>query len=102
MNVTSAERNAPTWIGRDAPVISAYMRPINLERGDVMELTFTTPGRPPKTVTTPPLSNNSAVQFVGLSRPRPPGGWPRGAYVADFKIWRAGKPVLERKVATTL
>jgi hypothetical protein len=102
VNEDAVEEGGLASFDAGAPVISAYMRPLNLEQGDVMELTFTTPGREPKVVRMPPLAHNSAQQFIGLSRPRPPGGWPHGAYVADFKVWRAGKPVLERRVAARL
>jgi hypothetical protein len=98
----AVEEGAVAPFRADAPVLSAYMRPINLEQGDVMQLTFTAPGFPAKTVNLPPLAHNSAVQFMGLSRSRPGGGWAHGRYVADFKVLRGGKPVLERRVEARL
>jgi hypothetical protein len=85
-----------------AAVISAYVRPIGLEAGDVIGLVFTMPGRAPTQAKLPPLENDAAQRFMALSRKRPPGGWPHGRYVAAFTVWRAGKPVLRRTVETTL
>jgi hypothetical protein len=85
-----------------AEVITPYMRAIDLEAGDVMQLTFTTPGQAPKTVQLPALTRNAAQPFLALSRRRPPAGWPKGDYIAEFKVIRAGKAVLERRVEAKL
>lgn len=102
VNEDAVEDGGLAAFGPAAPVLSAYMRPLNLQQGDVMELTFTTPGQVPKVVKMPPLAHNVAQDFMGLSRPRPLLGWPRGKYVAEFKVWRGGKPVLSRRVEATL
>jgi hypothetical protein len=86
----------------EAEVITAYARPIALETGDVIGLVFTMPGRAPTEAKLPPLKNNSAQQFMALSRKRPEGGWPHGRYVAAFTVWRAGKPALQRTVEAKL
>jgi hypothetical protein len=85
-----------------APVLTAYMRAVALETGDVIGVVFAMPGRAPTDARLAPLTNNAAQPFVAFSRKRPPGGWPHGRYVATFTVWRAGKAAAQRTVAATL
>ncbi len=85
-----------------SPVITAYMRGVALETGDVIEVTFTSPGRTPTVAKVAPLTNNAAQPFIGFSRKRPAAGWPSGRYVAQFRVLRAGSPVLTRTVEANL
>lgn len=86
----------------DSPVISVYMRAVQLEAGDVIELTFATPQGKPTVVRLPPLPTNKAQPLMALSRKRPEGGWPPGRYVAEFRVLRGGAPVLQRRVEARL
>ena len=88
---------------RDAPILAAYARTIDLKPGDVVSLTLYGPGgavlAPARE---PPLSGAQAQQYVLAGKRRPPGGWPRGVYRAVLKVENAGRPVLSRAFETTL
>ena len=78
------------------------MRAVALETGDVVEVTCTSPGRPATVARVAPLTTNAAQPFVGFSRKRPAAGWPPGRYVAQFRVLRAGRPVMARQVEMAL
>ena len=88
---------------RDAPLLAAYARTIDLKPGDVVSLTLYGPGgavlAPARE---PPLSGAQAQQYVLAGRRRPAGGWPRGVYRAVLRVENAGRPVLSRGFETTL
>jgi hypothetical protein len=37
-----------------------------------------------------------------IGRKRPPTGWVRGRYSAELKVWRAGKPVMSKRIEVAL
>jgi hypothetical protein len=86
-----------------SPALVAYMRVIEPQQGDELEITVR---RPDGTVLAagrlPPLDRDKAQYFAVVGRKRPPAGWPRGRYVAELKVWRAGRAALQKTVATVL
>ncbi len=75
---------------------SPYVRAIELEAGDTIEIALAGPGGASLArATTTPLDHDKAqyVQIVG--KKRPPTGWPRGVYTADIRIHRKGAVVLQ-------
>jgi hypothetical protein len=83
-----------------SPVIAAYLRAIDLEKGDEVELVLTGPdGKVLAQNRLPPLDRDKAEAFQMVGKKRPATGWSKGAYTADLKVWRAGKFAL-RKTAT--
>lgn len=88
---------------RSSPVIAVYLLVIGPQKGDVIEIGLRDPSgraRPPRRL--PPLDRDKSQFFASLQREAPPGGWPSGAYVAELKVLRDGKPALARKVEMTL
>jgi hypothetical protein len=91
---------APT---ADSPALVAYMRAIELEKGDILDLSLKGPdGAVMAAQSLPPLERDKAQYFAMVGRKRPPAGWAKGRYVATLRVLRAGKPALERQVAMTL
>jgi hypothetical protein len=86
-----------------SPALVAYMRVIEPQQGDELEITLKGPdGTALAAQRLPPLERDKAQYFAMVGRKRPPGGWPKGRYVAELKVWRAGKPALQKTVATVL
>jgi hypothetical protein len=86
-----------------APYLVAYVRTIELEVGDEMQLTLKAPdGSTLATGADKPLNNDKAqyIQYVGKKRPAT--GWPAGAYTAEYQVRRAGRVVLERRFTTRM
>ena len=89
--------------GPASAYVVAYVRAIELEAGDTIEMVLTGPGGVNlANATTPPLDHAKAqyVNFVGKKRPAT--GWPRGVYSARILVHRGGAVVLDRRVQTTL
>lgn len=83
--------------GRGAPAVVAYVRSINLQAGDRVELALTTPaGAAKPQVLTVPRKFAQHLIFTGTSRVVP------GAYRAEFRVLRAGQTVLTRRFETTI
>jgi murein DD-endopeptidase MepM/ murein hydrolase activator NlpD len=81
----------------DGPALTAYVRAIGLEAGDVQTLSVTRPdGGPLASVAVPPLERAKAqyLQFVGARLKAP--SWPRGRYRAHYEVRRGGRVVLSR------
>jgi murein DD-endopeptidase MepM/ murein hydrolase activator NlpD len=87
----------------DGPALTAYVRAIGLEAGDVQTLTLTGPaGRPLATSTVPPLERSKA-QYMMFAGSRLKGAaWPRGAYRARYEVRRSGRVVLTRDWSLSL
>jgi hypothetical protein len=86
-----------------SPAVVAYMRAIELEQGDVLELTLKGPdGATLATQRLAPLDHDKAQYFALIGRKRPAAGWPKGRYAAVLRVIRAGKPVLARQIAVSL
>jgi hypothetical protein len=102
LTAEALEAGAIARAGRESPVLLAYMRAIEVEKGDELELTLSGPAGVLATNRLAPLERDKAQYFAFVGKRRPATGWPAGAYVADLKVWRAGKPVITRRVSETL
>jgi hypothetical protein len=83
--------------------VVAYVRAIELELGDKVEIALTGPGGAPlASATTQPLDHDKAQYISFVGKKRPAAGWPRGVYTAQIRVHRKGAIALERRVQTTL
>jgi len=86
-----------------SPVMVAYMRVSEPQQGDELEITLSGPdGKTLATQRLPPLDRDKAQYFAMVGRKRPAAGWPAGAYVAEFKVWRDGKVAMRKRLETRL
>ena len=86
-----------------APYIVPYVRAIELERGDVIELALKGPdGATLAGGAQQPLDNDKAQYISYVGKKRPAAGWPRGVYTADYQVRRGGKVVVERRFTLRL
>jgi murein DD-endopeptidase MepM/ murein hydrolase activator NlpD len=86
-----------------SPVVVAYMRVIEPQKGDELELTLRGPdGAVLATQRLAPLDRDKAQYFAFVGRKRPVAGWPAGRYLAELEVWRAGKVAMQKSVAATL
>lgn len=84
--------------GPGSPAIIAYARSIALLPGDTVELRLIGPGGETLAETRrPPLERWRAQDMVYVGKRRPPTGWPKGVYVADYRVLRAGKTAISRR-----
>ena len=92
---------APPSAGTAALV--AYMRVIGAAKGDEFEISVRAPdGAVLVAHRQAPLDRDKAQYFAMAGKKRPPNGWPRGRYVADLKVWRGGKAVMQKRVGAVL
>lgn len=97
--IDSGGAAAPT---RKTPIV-AYVRVINLAKGDVRELTLTAPnGKVLATNAAPALAQARAQEFVFAGDRPPPMGWAPGTYKATYTVKRGGRPVLQRSWSLVL
>jgi hypothetical protein len=101
VSMESIEAGEITSPGTDPPVLAAYVRAIELAQGDIIELTLSGPGEAARPISLAPLDKNKAQYFAVRQLVRPRSGWPRGRYVAIFRVIRGGKPVVERRSEIT-
>ena len=88
---------------RGSAVVAAYGQVLTPQTGDEIETTLTGPGGAVlATQRLPPLDHDMADNFRLVGKKRPPTGWPPGVYTADFRVWRGGKVVMQRKATATL
>jgi len=86
-----------------SPAMVAYGRLIDLEKGDVIEVALIGPdGQPLAQQALDPLPRDQAQYFQMVGRKRPADGWKPGRYVAEVRVRRAGKVVLDRRIETRL
>lgn len=86
-----------------SPLLVAYVRAIALQPGDSVELDLKGPdGASLARTRGPPLKAWRAQDFVLVGKRRPPTGWAKGTYVADYKVWRAGRVAITRRLALRL
>jgi len=86
-----------------APALVAYMRAVELQVGDALEITLRGPdGATLAANRLPPLDRDKAQYFTMLGRKRPPAGWKPGRYSAELTVWRAGKVAIQKRIETTL
>lgn len=86
-----------------SPVLVAYVRAIGLLPGDVVELDLKGPdGVSLAHLRGDPLQRWRAQDLRYVGKRQPPSGWPRGAYVADYKVWRAGRVAISHRAQIRL
>jgi len=86
-----------------SPLLAAYVRAIALQPGDSVELDLKGPnGASLARTRAQPLQRWRAQDFVLVGKRRPATGWPRGVYVADYKVWRAGRVAVSRRMQIRL
>ena len=80
-----------------ASALVAYVRAINLQGGDIQELTLKAPdGAVVVTSVQPALDRAKAQYFMMAGKKAQANGWPRGRYVATYAVKRGGKVVISR------
>lgn len=96
MEALAAGALAPA--GADAPALVAYVRAINLEPGDVQELTLRGPaGGLVATSTAEPIQRPRAQHMLFVGKKRPADGWPAGRYQATYRVVRGDGQEAVRK-----
>ncbi len=91
---------APT---RDSPALVAYMRVIEPQKGDQLELALRGPhGAVLAAKKIAPLDRDMAQTWAMVGRKRPPAGWAAGRYKAELTVWRDGRPIMRRAVEVQL
>lgn len=86
-----------------SPLLVAYVRAIALQPGDSVELDLKGPdGASLARTRGQPLQRWRAQDFVLVGKRRPATGWPRGRYVADYRVWRAGRVAVSRQLEIRL
>ncbi len=86
-----------------SPLLVAYVRAIALQPGDSVELDLKGPdGASLARTRGQPLQRWRAQDFVLVGKRRPPAGWRQGLYVADYKVWRAGRVAVSRRLEIRL
>jgi hypothetical protein len=86
-----------------SPMLVAYGRGIALLPGDEVELELKGPdGATLAKSRGQPLQRWRAQDLIYVGKRRPATGWPPGAYVADYRVWRQGKVALSRRVQAKL
>jgi hypothetical protein len=86
-----------------SPVLVAYVRAISLKAGDEVELELKGPdGASLARNRRPPLTAARAQDMLYVGKRRPASGWARGAYVAEYRVWRNGSVALSRRIETRL
>lgn len=86
-----------------SPMLIAYARGIALLPGDAVELELKGPdGASLARQRGQPLKRWRAQDLIYVGKRRPATGWPHGLYVADYRVWRAGRVALSRKVQLRL
>jgi hypothetical protein len=82
----------------EGPFLVAYARAIALLPGDVTELELKGPdGAVLAKTRGDPLVNWRAQNMTYVGKRRPPAGWPRGVYVAEYRVLRQGKAAISRR-----
>ena len=86
-----------------SPVLVAYVRSIALLPGDEVEVDLKGPdGASLARSRAKPLQRWRAQDLTYVGKRRPPAGWPSGLYVAEIKVWRAGKAAISRHIEQRL
>jgi hypothetical protein len=81
----------------------AYVRAINLQGGDVQELSLKDPqGVVLTSSTLQPLDRAKAQYMAFVGKKAPAGGWAAGRYEAAYVVRRNGQPVITKTFAIDL
>jgi murein DD-endopeptidase MepM/ murein hydrolase activator NlpD len=75
---------------KDAPAFVAYVRAINLVKGDQIRLIFTGPDGQIVAKTYDPVDRAKAQQMYFAGKKRPASGWPLGGYRVVVQVLRDG------------
>lgn len=103
VTMAGVEARAQPPASATSQAIVAYVRLIELEAGDVLEIAVTGPdGRTLASNVLPPLETNKAQWLAFAGAPRPPAGWPHGAYKAALVVRRAGAVAIRRSWTATI
>jgi hypothetical protein len=78
---------------KNAPALVAYVRAINLAKGDQIRLIFTGPAGRIVAKTYDPVDRAKAQQMYFSGKKRPASGWPVGVYRAEVQVLRGGAVV---------
>lgn len=90
VQMEALEAGALPPAGAETPALVAYVRAINLEPGDVQELTLRGPaGGVVATSKAEPIQRPRAQHMLFVGKKRPEGGWPSGRYQATYAVTRA-------------
>jgi hypothetical protein len=99
----AVEDGALPAAGPAAPFLVAYVRALNLEAGDVLELVIRGPdGVVVVADQRAPLDHAKADFTMTLGKRRPPAGWKPGVYVATYSVVRGGLLAITRTFQTRL
>lgn len=74
----------------NAPALVAYVRAINMAKGDRIRLTLSGPNGQVISKTYDPVNRGKAQQMYFTGKKRPSGGWPVGVYQAEAQVLRGG------------
>jgi len=89
--------------GAASPYLVAYVRAIALLPGDSVELDLKGPdGVSLAHQRNQPLQRWRAQDLLFVGKRRPATGWPSGVYVADYKVWRAGRVAVSHRMQIRL
>lgn len=104
VTMESLEQGALPAAGAQAPALVAYVRAINLEPGDVQELTVRGPaGGMVAATRAEPMERPRAQHMMFVGRKRPEAGWPPGRYQATYVVTRAdGQEAVRRSFEIVL
>lgn len=81
----------------NGPALTAYVRAIGLEAGDVQTLMVMGPaGKPLASASAPPLERAKAQYLMFAGARLKSAAWPKGAYRARYEVKRGGQVVLAR------
>jgi len=82
-----------------SPLMVAYGRAIALQPGDWIEMSLQGPdGTVLQRYKGAPFTRWRAQELVYVGAKRPAAGWAKGRYVADYKVWRAGRTAISRRI----
>lgn len=80
-----------------SPMLTAYVRAIGLQKGDVVELALTGPrGEGLARSPTAALESDKAQYLAYIGKRRPGAAWPPGVYRGQVRVLRNGRVVLAR------
>lgn len=102
-SMVDVENGAIQSFDAGSPWLIVYVRAITLLPGDKREIVLRGPdGAVLAQGRQPGLARWRAQDLHVVGRRRPPTGWARGTYVAEYRVLRGGKVALSRRIETRL
>lgn len=99
-SMVDVENAAIQPFNADSPWLIVYIRAITLLPGDEREIVLRGPdGAVLAQRRQPGLARWRAQDLHVVGRRRPPAGWARGTYVAEYRVLRGGKVALSRRIS---